>query len=388
MDSGMDQVRVLLVDDDPALLDALSQTLQLHMEAPAVDVCESADDAISHILQHEYDAIISDIKMPGIDGLELLKGIQETRPGIPVLLITGHGEKDLAIQALRLQAYDLIQKPIDRDYLLVALKRAIEAKRLRMKVQKDQEDLERYAEELELRVEERTEELAKANRAKDEFLGLLSHEINNPLTVIVGFADMLHRGLNVLSVEEIQSLIVDLRQESHRLRRIVENLLVLSRAELGTKARTESVNLSRIVEAEVGAHCLAFPHRKVDVICPGEVIVDGDPTYIELILRNLLSNAEKYSDDQADIQVQLQRSEGEVSISVLDRGPGISPSEASRVFDPFYRSDTISGKAPGMGIGLAVCKRLIETQGGSISVSPRPGGGTEFSFCLFNGSRI
>jgi signal transduction histidine kinase len=379
-DSG--PARVLLVDDDTALLDALSQTLHLHMDSTNVETCDNATDALARIAVQDFDVIISDIKMPGVDGLELLTRIHQSSPDVPVLLITGHGETDLAIQALRLQAYDLVQKPFDREYLITALTHAIETRRLRAEVRSKQEALEQHAIELEDRVLERTQELQRANRAKDEFLGLVSHEINTPLTVIVGYAELLNQRMEELTNEERHQVVLDLRQESRRLHRIIENLLVLGRAELGAKVRTEPVNLNRVVEEQVRAHRQWYPRREVTLCCAEEIIISGDDTYIELVLRNLMNNAEKYSDQDQPIEVVLAAEGNDVSVSVLDRGRGVSPDEAEKIFEPFYRSDSVADNAPGVGIGLAVCKRLIEIQGGSIAAAPREGGGSQFTFRL------
>src|SRR6266568_1875716 len=102
---------ILVVDDDIALLQALPQALSLRIESVQVDTSDSAVEALDLIREHDYDAIVSDIKMPGMDGLALLAKIRELRPDTPTLLITGHGEHDLAVQALRGGAYDFIQKP-------------------------------------------------------------------------------------------------------------------------------------------------------------------------------------------------------------------------------------------------------------------------------------
>jgi two-component system phosphate regulon sensor histidine kinase PhoR len=138
--------RILIVDDDPALLDALPRALRLRMKSLRVDTCESAPAAIAKIQDVDYDAIVSDIKMPGMDGLALLGEIKEIRPSTPTLLITGHGERDLTVQALRGGAYDFIQKPIERDYLVAALTRAIEKRRLDRELE---EQRERHARVLE-----------------------------------------------------------------------------------------------------------------------------------------------------------------------------------------------------------------------------------------------
>src|SRR5258707_7875620 len=147
---------ILLVDDDDALLQALPEALALRMPAIQVQVCVSAVEALERIQQYDYDAIISDIKMPGMDGLALLTRIKELRPETPTLLITGHGEHEIAIQALRGGAYDYIQKPIDREYCVADLSRAIQTHQLQRQVIEQQRALELHALSLEQQVQERT----------------------------------------------------------------------------------------------------------------------------------------------------------------------------------------------------------------------------------------
>src|SRR6266852_310767 len=184
---------VLIVDDDAALLEALPQALSLRMTAIQVDTSDSALDGLKQVQEHDYDAIVSDIKMPGMDGLALLAKIQELRPETPTLLITGHGEHDLAVQALRGGAYDFIQKPIDRDYMVAALQRAIQTHQLRRQVKVQQLALELHARSLERMVQQRTKELVEANAAKDKFLSIVSHELKTPLTSLKGMAQFLRR---------------------------------------------------------------------------------------------------------------------------------------------------------------------------------------------------
>src|SRR2546425_6154809 len=140
---------VLIVDDDLALLQALPEALRLRMGEVTVDTADSAAAALERIAARDYDAIVTDIKMPGMDGLELLAEIRGHRPDTPILMITGHGEHALAIQALRGGAYDFIHKPIDRDDFVAALRRAILAHALSRRVKVRQAALERCAGELE-----------------------------------------------------------------------------------------------------------------------------------------------------------------------------------------------------------------------------------------------
>src|SRR2546422_11772410 len=123
----MTQSCVLIVDDDVALLQALPETVRLRMGGVVVDTADSGAVALNRLDARDYDAIVTDIKMPGMDGLELLAEIRTRRPDTPTLMITGHGEHDLVVDALRGGAYDFIPKPIDRGYRVAVLRRAIES---------------------------------------------------------------------------------------------------------------------------------------------------------------------------------------------------------------------------------------------------------------------
>ena len=132
---------VLIVDDDLALLEALPEALRLRMGGVAVDTADSGAAALDRIAARDYDAIVTDIKMPGMDGLALLSEIRARRPDTPTLMITGHGEHALAVDALRGGAYDFIQKPIDRDYFVASLRRAIQVGELSRRVKEQQQAL-------------------------------------------------------------------------------------------------------------------------------------------------------------------------------------------------------------------------------------------------------
>src|SRR5438309_9313915 len=155
----MNQPRVLIVDDDAALLQALPETLRLRMREVTVDTADSAAAALERIAARDYDAVVTDIKMPGMDGLTLMAEIRGRRPDTPILMITGHGEDALAIQALRGGAYDFIPKPIDRDHFVAALHRAIRAHAVNRRGRDRQLALERCTSELEVIVEKLGREL-------------------------------------------------------------------------------------------------------------------------------------------------------------------------------------------------------------------------------------
>jgi two-component system, sensor histidine kinase and response regulator len=373
-------IRILLVDDDPALLDALSEALSLRFEAIQVDMCDSGPSALESVSSNYYDSIITDIKMPGMDGFDLLANIREVQAEVPVLLITGHGQTDLAIRALRAGAFDLILKPLDRDYVAAALRRAVEVRRLRRDVADKQAKLEESAAHLERQVEERTQELHEALQAKDEFLGLISHELRSPVAVIQGNVELLHRGR--VQDQDRPAIVSDLRTETRRLVRVIENLLVLARLEFGVSQRTQSVDLGSLIEQQVERHRQTFPHRQLSAVIPEDLPqAMCDATQLELVLVNLITNGEKYSHPDLPIEVMAVCEDEQVVVSVMDRGKGVPPEEADMIFNPFYRSGNKEG-IPGMGIGLAVCKRLMQAQGGTIRVQQREGGGSSFVISL------
>src|SRR5438094_10577019 len=130
----MNQPRVLIVDDDAALLQALPEALRLRMREVTVETADSAAAALDRLAARDYDAIVTDIKMPGMDGFALLAQIRTRQPDTPILMITGHGEHDLMVHALSSGAYGCMQKPIDRDDLLPSLHRDIQTQALRRRV--------------------------------------------------------------------------------------------------------------------------------------------------------------------------------------------------------------------------------------------------------------
>src|SRR5438067_2026392 len=195
----MSQPCVMIVDDDPDLLQALPEAVRLRMRGVTVDTADSAAAALDRIAAHDYDAIVTDIKMPGMDGLALLAEIRRHRPETPTLMITGHCENDLVVHALRGGAYDFIQKPIDRDYFVASLYRAIQKRELNRTVRGEQLAVERHLNELEAVVEERTRRLRKTNKVTsnpsrwlmdpsgqmEKVVQQINQVADSPLTVLV-----------------------------------------------------------------------------------------------------------------------------------------------------------------------------------------------------------
>ena len=217
---------LVIVDDDPALLQALPHTISPRLPEAKVDTSNSAQRALELIRAHDYDTIVSDIKMPGMDGLELLAKIHELRPETLTLLITGHGDHDLAIQALRGGAYDYILKPIDRDYFVAALDRALQTCRLRHQVVEHRLSLELHTKSLEHLVQRRTHELAQANATKDKIISVVSQELNIPLAHLKEMTQLLWQKLEGADVAEIVSQgIAGIEDAIRRTEVLVQELL-------------------------------------------------------------------------------------------------------------------------------------------------------------------
>lgn len=383
----MNQAHILIVDDDTALLQALPQALYLRMHDMVVDTCDSALEALEQVRQNDYDAIVSDIKMPGMDGLVLLGKIRELRPETPTLLITGHGDHNLAIQALRGGAYDFIQKPIDRDYFIAALRRAIQTHQLRRQVAEQQMALELHARSLEQTVQERTRELIEANAAKDEFLSIASHELKTPLSSLKGMTQLLRRKLERVGSSDVTSLI-NMENSIRRMEVLVNDLLNISFIEMGMfvlhQRRSNMGELCRRLVDEYIAG--TNPPPIVELSMPEYPIeAEVDVERLGQVIINLLSNARKYSSAGTPIAMTLCQEGDTCVISIRDTGVGIPPEALPQIFDRFYRAPGIevqTGSSIGLGLGLYISNQIVQRHGGHIDVESIPGKGSIFSVVL------
>ena len=220
---------------------------------------------------------------------------------------------------------------------------------------------------------------------RETFIGVLSHELRTPVTTIYGGAKLLSRRDSTIDAETRRAVFEDLVAESERLQRLVEDVVAMNRfGEAGTgDLGQEPVLLQRIVPGVVDSEGARWPGATFTTeVPPGLPTVVADPVYVEQVVRNLLSNAAKYGGDEVAIRVRLEAAEGEVVARIQDDGPGIRPEEASRLFELFYRSEGTADMAPGAGIGLFVCARLVQAMGGRIWARPLPSGGSEFGFAL------
>ena len=228
------------------------------------------------------------------------------------------------------------------------------------------------------------EELARSNGVKDEFVGLISHELRTPVTTIYGNAQLLRDRLDRLPDGTRDEMVIDIAEDSERLLEIIENLLLLSRMQAGTSAELEPQVLTHVIRHEIGVFSRRHPHRDIRLVeVPGHhVVVEADRTHLVLLLQNLLTNAHKYGGADGAIEVMLETDDDEARVRVLDRGLGLDDADPARLFSPFYRSSEAQRTASGLGLGLPVCDRIVTALGGRMWAAPRDGGGAEFGFAL------
>lgn len=240
----------------------------------------------------------------------------------------------------------------------------------------------RAREELEERVRERTAELealnaqlGRANAVKDEFLGLVSHELKTPITSILASSSLLERRIG----PDRDGLLDDLVAETARLAGIVDNLLVLARLDAGRSLDHEPVALDRLITSAAAEVARQYPGRTVGIAGERGAIVEGNETQLAMVVRNFVTNALKYSPPSESVEVVLRRAGSTARVSVLDRGIGIPDGDPIRLFEPFRRAPEAE-VVTGMGIGLTVCRRIVEAHGGRVGAERRPEGGSVFWF--------
>jgi two-component system, OmpR family, phosphate regulon sensor histidine kinase PhoR len=227
-------------------------------------------------------------------------------------------------------------------------------------------------------------EARRQELVRETFIGVLSHELRTPLTMIFGGSKLLAREDSTLDDATRREIFRDIHDEAERLQRLIEDIVALNRfGEVPGEVGWEPVLLQRLIPRVVQSEEGRWPGTTFEFEMPADLpTVSADPTYVEQVLRNLLSNAAKYGGAGSVVRLSARPGDQEVEVRILDDGPGFPAAEADRLFELFYRSPTTAGAAAGAGIGLFVCARLVAAMGGRIWAAPRPHGGAEFGFAL------
>ncbi|HEY3729830.1 MAG TPA: response regulator [Steroidobacteraceae bacterium] len=389
-----EKVNILLVDDQPARLlsyESILSELDLNLVT-----ARSGTEALQRLMAHEFAVVLLDVNMPDMDGFETASMIHEhpRYEKVPIIFVTGvHiGELD-RLQGYKLGAVDYVSIPVVPEILRSKVAVLVELYCQRRELRKLNRSLEEANARLaqansNLQVEKNRElehlnsTLREANRHKDEFLAMLAHELRNPLAPIHN-AVQLMRNPQLPAAQLTWTREVIERQLGH-LTKLVDDLLDVSRITRGKiNVSRESIELSTVIAraVETVEPMLARQRHEMHVkVDPEPLYIDGDLTRLTQIVGNILSNAIKYTDAGGRIELTAGANGDRIEIRIRDNGIGIEPAALPVVFDLFTQSSQLNGHAQtGLGIGLALAKRLVEMHGGEVQAfSDGPGTGSEF----------
>jgi two-component system, sensor histidine kinase and response regulator len=373
--------RILIVDDEAALATALARTLQnegydtasLTTATQAVPLLRAAFESGA-----PFDVLITDLMMPEMNGIALLRAALQIDEHLAVVVMTGHGTIDSAVAAMRNGALDFIEKPFNLTVIRPVLSRAFAVRRLR-----------RENAALIARVAERTRELEAANselrsvnRELEAFAHTVAHDLRTPLHTMMGFAELLGSEtpgpLNVVQKEYL----LDIQDSGERLTHLTKHLLDI--ALLGSeRLARESVDVAELVSEVLTELRRSSPDRELTVSIGSLPPASADPTLLRAVFANLLSNAIKFTGRTDDPRIDIEGwQEGSHTLySVRDNGAGFDQREARSLFVPFRRLHP-GEQFEGTGVGLSLVRRIIERHGGQVAAEGEVGKGACFRISL------
>ncbi|MES1147148.1 MAG: response regulator [bacterium] len=361
--------KILVVDDERALLVAVTETLRDYDFLTTG--FSTASEALQALEREEFDLLLSDLMMPEMDGITLMKRVLEMRPEMAVVIMTGQGTVETAVEAMKSGALDFILKPFKASAAVPVLNRSLEIRRLRQ-----------ANTELLRREREYTKELEVRNNELSTFCRAVAHDLRTPVGHVSGFTSILDFRYRQLLDKDGNEALQSLMNASRTMINMIEGMLDLARV-TDTKTDLVEVDFSQVAGV-VSSELRQFrPEYAAEVkIEPGLKAV-ADPRFLEIALRNLIGNALKFTTHVSRAQINVGRdiSKKNRPFYVKDNGPGFDPGRASDLFLPFERLHS-EEEFEGTGIGLSTVYRVMERHGGSIWAESRPGEGATFYFTL------
>lgn len=382
--------RILIIDDEQNILRMLSRCLE--QSGYVVTAVTSTQEAYGLLGTVEFDAIMTDVMMPGEDGISFLAKIHQILPDVPVIIMTGFAQLQMAVNAIKNGAFDFIHKPFDFAYLRQVLRKAVTYSRLR-RMEKN------YRAKLEDAVARRTDELKyalaqlestratllKAARDKTEFMTTMTHEMRTPMNGVIGALELLADAELPGPQREYLCLA---RQSAENMVELVERVLSFSDGVgRGPAVFHEMLDLPSAIESLAVAHGSRFVARglsfdfRVAPSVPRCIRCDGEQ--LIRMLDILLGNALKFTDKGgASLDVSLDRIEGQhalIKVCVSDSGIGIPPEMLEHVFDPFVQGDgLLNRRFGGIGLGLSIARQIAELFNGDLRAESALGEGSRF----------
>ena len=369
-----DMIRILLVDDE----DSFRGTVSKRLSRRSMDVRTASDgrEALDLLENHSVEVVVTDVKMPNMNGIELLGRIKEKYPDIEVILLTGHVAASDGVEGIKGGAFDYLTKPVELEHLVSKIRQAREMIRWRQDQRKEAEFRKRMEQQMMI-----TERLAA--------LGTMStgvaHEINNPLAIIRESAGWMRL---ILGKEEMAAVPrrADLERALNKIEMGVERAKRITHQLLGFVQKGDTisaeVDLPMLIEESLGMVEREAVHKGIEIVRDIQSLekpVYSDPYQIRQVLLNLITNAVHATGDGGRITVALDSLQGGVSIQIRDTGEGIPPAHMRKIFEPFF---TTKCPGKGTGLGLFVTRGIVDRLGGSIEAESRPGEGSVFTVTL------
>ena len=378
-----DPVNILLVDDQPAKL--LTYESILGELGENLIKVSSASDALEYLLRNEVAVVLVDVVMPELDGYELAAMIRQ-HPRFQqtsIIFVSALMLTDLdRLRGYECGAVDYVPVPVVPEILRAKVSVFADLYRKTRALERLNAELEQRVADRTAALEATTAALQEADRRKDEFLAILAHELRNPLAPIRTAVQLL-RKRDLAETQNIRAREVIERQVQH-LVCLIDDLLDVSRITRGRLAlHTGPVDLRTCVEqaAEANDHALSRKRQRLHLQLPQKSVdVEVDHVRMVQVVSNLIDNASKYSPEQAEVTVRV--ADGNViSIEVTDTGPGIAPDVLPHVFETYEQGGPAHSE--GLGLGLGLCKQLVEMHGGTIEAASNPNGhGASFTIRL------
>jgi hypothetical protein len=380
----MTELSILFVDDEDLI--RKSFTRDLHEEHFAVTAVGSGSEAIDLLKKKRYDLVITDLMMPEIDGFDVLKTVKQYAPQTSVLILTGYGDMQSAIKALRLGANDFAIKPCEIEEVVFRIRRCLEKQSLlqmlSLKNLKLEEEIARRR-KIEAELKDAQAELETANRELESFNRTVSHDLRSPVLGIANLCRIiLEKHAHSLD-EKCSKYFLAIHKETLRLDKLINTLLGFSRLSR-QEMQMQEVDLSEMARTISQELQSTDPGRRAEFFIADHLSCRGDQDLLMVALNNLLGNAWKYSAKEALSKIEFGAVNGDdpaPTFYVRDNGAGFNRNYADKLFRLFQRLHT-NDEFEGHGIGLVTVERIIQRHGGRVWGESEKGEGASFYFTL------
>ncbi|TKC02094.1 ATP-binding response regulator [Pedobacter cryotolerans] len=364
---------ILIVDDTPENLISLKKVLEKYNFE--VDTASSGEEALKKVLKNSYVLIILDVQMPGMDGFEVaeaISGYSKAKETAIIFLSAANTEFRFIAKGYSSGGLDYITKPVDMNILLLKVQTFYRIYEQNRKLNEMQKSL---LEEIEFRKE--------AERKKDEFISIASHELKTPLTSVKGYVQLLERSVDKGDTITVKKHLGKAQVQLEKLNSLIADLLDISKIESGKlKFNKQEFCIDELIDNVIDVMHQSSPEFKIIKEGNTKCKVYGDEMRIEQVVINFLTNAIKYSPGTSEIKLSCNIKGDGLFLSVKDYGIGMSEDQLKNVFEKFYRVEETSQRFQGLGIGLYIASEIIKRHGGEIGVNSTYGQGSEFYFII------